>query len=67
MRSVCYGDHSSAVVLHFFANIRLESYDDTCIYSPLLHVLDQAKQLGIVTLCIAFDKLFWQRAVDLSN
>jgi hypothetical protein len=67
MQDVCYGDHSSAAIIQFLPILDLNPSDETCIHSTLLHVIDQAKQLGIVIPCITFDMPLWLKAVNISN
>jgi hypothetical protein len=69
MQTVCSGVHSSAAVVQFLPLIDLNSSDETCIYSTLLYVIEQAEQLNIVTgtPCITFDLHLLLKAVDIAK
>ena len=49
----------------FLPLIDLKSTDETCIYSTLSFVQDQAKKLNIITPCITFDQPLWLKAVEI--
>lgn len=43
----------------------LKSTDETCIYSTLLFVIEQAKMLNVVTPSITFDQPLWLKATGI--
>lgn len=45
--------------------IDLRPSDDTCMYSTLSFVKDQAEQLRIAIPCITFDQPFWWKAAEI--
>ena len=45
--------------------IDLNPSDESCIYSTLLHIIEQAKQLKIITPCVTFDQPLWIKAVEI--
>jgi hypothetical protein len=45
--------------------IDLPPGDDTCIYSTLLFINNQAGKLGIPTPCITFDQPLWIKAISI--
>ena len=45
--------------------IDLNPSNETCIYSTLLYVKDQAKQQNVPTPCITFDQPLWRKAVEI--
>ena len=49
----------------FLCIIDLNSSDETCIFSTLLFVLEQAKKLNIPTPCITFDQPLWEKAMGI--
>ena len=48
--------------ISFLPIIDLNPSDETCIYSTLLFVCDQAKKLGIQVPSITFDQPIWLKA-----
>ena len=65
MQSVCTGDHNPAAVIQMLPLIDLNPSDQSCIYSTLLFVQRQAKNLNIVNPCITFDQPLWLKAVAI--
>ncbi len=45
--------------------IDLSPSDDSCMYSTLMYIQGQAKQLNIPTPCITFDQPLWLKAVEI--
>ena len=43
----------------------LNSSNENYIYSTLLHVIGQARQIGIVTPSVTFDQPLWIKAVEI--
>ena len=54
-----------AASIKFLPIIDLNSSDETCIFSTLLFVIEQAKKLNIPTPCITFDQPLWQKAMGI--
>jgi hypothetical protein len=48
--------HSSPAVVKMLPLTDLKPTDDSCVYSTLLFVSDQAKKLKMLTACITFDQ-----------
>ena len=67
MQTVCTGPNSSPAVIHMLPLIDLKSSDDTCMYSTLLFVTDQARKLHMPDTCITFDQPLWLKAVEISK
>ena len=51
--------------IHLFPIIDMTPTNETCIYSTLRYVMEQALNLGITTPCITFDQPLWLKAVDI--
>lgn len=45
--------------------IDLNPSDDTCIYSTLLYIQDQAERIKLPTACVTFDQPLWQKATEI--
>ncbi|CAB4000917.1 Hypothetical predicted protein [Paramuricea clavata] len=45
--------------------IDLNPSDESCIYSTLVYIEDQAEKLDIPTPCITFDQPLWLKATDI--
>ena len=45
--------------------IDLSPSDDTCIYSTLLYIEDQASRLNLPSACVTFDQPLWQKAMEI--
>ena len=54
-----------AASIRFLPIIDLNPSDETCIFSTLLFVMQQAKKLNIPTPCITFDQPLWQKAMGI--
>jgi len=65
MQESCRGSPCSPASIQMLPLIDLNPSDETCIYSTLLFVQSQAKQLNIVTPCITFDQPPYVKAVDI--
>ena len=49
----------------FLPIIDLNPSDETCIFSTLNFIIDQAKNLGVDVPCVTFDQPLWQKAVGI--
>ena len=49
----------------FLPIIDLNPSDDSCIYSTLLFIMDQAKSLGILVPSVTFDQPLWLKATGI--
>ena len=47
------------------ASINFLPNDETCIFSTLLFVIEQARKQNIQTACITFDQPLWQKATGI--
>ena len=56
MQDVSTGTHPPPSDITMLPIIDLNPSNETCIYSTLLYVKDQAKQLNVPTICITFDQ-----------
>ena len=61
------GDYSGKATVTFLLIINLNSSDESCIYSTLLFVEQQARQLNIPTPCITFDQPLFIKAFEISK
>jgi hypothetical protein len=59
MQNVSSGEHPSVANIQMLPIIDLNPSNESCIYSTLLFVQQQAQQLNIVTPCITFDQPLW--------
>lgn len=57
--------HPNKSTITMLPLIDLNPSDESCMYSTLLHIKDQAKQLKIVTPCVTFDQPLWIKAVEI--
>jgi len=55
--------HKSSI--KFLPIIDLNPSDETCIYSTLTFVINQARKLGIEVPCVTFDQPLWQKATGI--
>jgi len=62
--SSCHASYNKSEVL-LLPIIDLSPSDDTCIYSTLSYIQDQAVVLNIPTPCITFDQPLWLKAVEI--
>ena len=65
MTNISTGDYPGKSTVTLLPIIDLNPNDMTCIYSTLLFVSDQAKQLNIPTPIITFDQPLWLKATDI--
>ena len=65
MQHVCVGDHPPLSEVQLLPILDLNPSDNNCIYSTLIFIEQQAKQLNIVTPCITFDQPLWLKAVEI--
>ena len=49
----------------FLPIIDLNPSDESCIYSTLLFIIDQAKSLNVTVPCVTFDQPLWLKAVGI--
>ena len=61
------GDHSGKATVTFLPIINLNPSNESCIYSTLLFVEQQAQQLNIPTPCITFDQPLFIKAFEISK
>ena len=57
--------HASAITM--LPIIDLNPGDLSCIYSTLLFVQKQSKQINMITPCITFDQPLWIKAVEIAS
>lgn len=60
----CYEGYAKSEVL-FLPIIDLNRSNETCIYSTLLYIENQALQLGIPVPCVTFDQPLWIKAIKI--
>jgi len=65
MQSVCDGEHPGACHIEFLSLVDKNPADYDCIFSTLLYVSDQAKSLGLPSVCITFDQPLYVKALDV--
>ena len=65
MQSVSEGTHPFPSETLFLPIIDLKSADESCIYSTLTSIQEQASRLNLVTPCITFDQPLWIKAVKI--
>ena len=54
-------------LVSFLPIIDLNPSDESCIYSTLLFIEEQAKQLNVNTPCVTFDQPLWLKATGIIN
>ena len=67
MRHVCVGDHPPASEVRLLPILDLNPSDNSCVYTTLVFIEQQAKQLNIVTPCVTFDQPLWLKAVEIAT
>jgi hypothetical protein len=65
MQNTCVGEHDPAAVITMLPIIDLSSSNESCIFSTLLFVTQQATKLNVVVPCITFDQPLWLKAVEI--
>ena len=65
IQDVSTGTHPPLSGITMLPIIDLNPSNETCIYSTLLYVKDQAKQLNVPMICITFDQSLWRKAVEI--
>ena len=65
MQHVTCGPHSAIAKVQMHPLIDLNPSNESCVYSTLIFVLSQARQLGLPVTCIMFDQPLWLKAVDI--
>lgn len=63
--SVVGDEHSGVSSVEMLAIVDLSPSDNSCMYSTLLSVIEQARSLGQVTTCTTFDQPLYIEAVDI--
>ena len=58
-------DHPSTCFINMLPIIDLNPSDESCIFSTLLFVKEQAKRQNIAVPCITFDQPLWIKAVEI--
>ena len=61
------GQHPGKAMVSFLPILDLDPNDMTCVYSVLLHMQNQARQLNIPTPIITFDQPLWLKATEIIN
>jgi hypothetical protein len=59
------GDHPGKANFCFLPIINLSSSDESCIYSTLVFIENQAKTLNIPTACVTFDQPLYIKAFEI--
>ena len=65
MQNISQGVHEGQKKIAILPIMDFNPSDYLCIYSTLLFVQDQARQLDIKTTCLTFDQLLWQKAQEI--
>ena len=65
MTDVSKGDYPGQSIVHMLPIIDLDPTDMSCIYSTLLFVIKQAKELNIPTPILTFDQPLWLKAMEI--
>ena len=61
------GERLGKATINFLPIINLNPSDESCIYSTLLFVEQQAKQLNVPSRCITFDQPLFIKAFEISK
>ena len=67
MQNISKGEYPEQSKITYLPIIDLNPTKETCIYSTLLFIQEQAKILTIVTPCITFDQPLWLMAVEITK
>ena len=67
MQKYVKGQHPGKSTVNFLPVINLNPSDESCIYSTLLFIEKQAKDLNIPTPCITFDQPLYIKAFEIST
>jgi len=67
MQTVCVGDHAPVASVTMLPIIDLKPTDESCIYSTLLFVMEQARKVNQSVPCITFDQPLYIKAVDIAT
>ena len=67
MQKYVKGQHPGKSIVNFLPVINLNPSDESCIYSTLLFIGKQAKDLNIPTPCITFDQPLYIKAFEIST
>ena len=65
MQSVTVGPHSPLPKVTMLQVIDLDPSNYSCIYSVLLHIIEQSKVLNVVTPRVTFDQSFWFKSIEI--
>ena len=67
MQTVCIGEHPPVSQLYMLPIIDLKPTDETCIFSTLLFLIDQARKFRQSVPCVTFDQPLYIKALDISS
>ena len=67
MSKMCTGEYPGKSTVTFLPIIDLDPTDMSCIYSTLLFVIGQARQLGMEVPVLPFDQPLWLKATEIVN
>ena len=59
------GDSEEKAEVLILPIIDLSPSDNTCIYSTLLYIQEQASRLNLPTACVTFDQPLWLKAIEI--
>lgn len=66
MQTICCGNFNGFSTIEMLEIIDLNPSDDSCIYSTMLYVIDQAKSRLLPTPSLTFDQPLYIKAVDIA-
>ena len=64
MQSITAGLHPPPSKITMLPIIDLDLSNYSCIYSVLLHIIEQSKILNVVTPCVTFDQPLWFKSME---
>ena len=67
MFDVSVGEHDGKADFTMLPITDLYPNDYSCVYSTLVFIVNQAKQLNVRTPCLTFDMPLWLKAMDILN
>lgn len=59
--------HPDKTTVSMLPIIDMNPSDENCVYSTLLHVIKQAREMQIPTPCITMDQPLWAKAVEIAT
>ena len=65
MQSVTVGPNPPPSKVTMLPIIDLDPSNYSCIYSVLLHIIEQTKVLNVVTPCVTFDQPLWFKSIEI--